>query len=245
MAGDLMGAEVLFVPMREMTHDLAAMAAAIRPDTKIIFIANPNNPTGTFNTEDQLEGLLKRVNSEILVVVDEAYYEYASALDRTYPRTLELQRRYANLVVLRTFSKVYALAGLRVGYGFADPAVIAALDRVRPPFNVSTLGQVAAEASLQDSSQIARAVKLVQAGRKQILPALEKWGLAVIPSVGNFVLVDVSPRRGAEVFEALLNKGVIVRAMGEYDFPSHIRVTYGLPAENKLFLKALGEVVGS
>ena len=160
MAGELMGSKVISVPMRNFTHDLTAMAAAIRSDTKMMFIANPNNPTGTFNTHQELETLLQHTEQlqqqgqTVLVVVDEAYYEFASALDRTYARALELQRRYANLVVLRTFSKVYALAGLRVGYGFADPGVIAAMDHVRPPFNVSTVGQVAAEASLKDRAQV-------------------------------------------------------------------------------------------
>jgi len=186
---------------------------------------------------------LQERGQSILVVVDEAYFEFASALEKNYPSALKLLARYANLVVLRTFSKVYALAGLRVGYGFADPDVISALDRVRPPFNVSSVGQVAAEASLGDAGQISRAVRLVRDGRKLVLGALERMGLGVIPSVGNFVLIDISPRKGSEVFEALLNRGVIVRAMDEYGFPEHIRVTFGLPAENKLFLKALTEVL--
>jgi histidinol-phosphate aminotransferase len=251
MAGDLMGSKVVTVPMRGFTHDLQAMAQAIRPDTKIVFIANPNNPTGTFNTNQELETLLqqvevlKRRGQTVLVIVDEAYYEFACAIERTYPRTIELLQKYSNLVILRTFSKIYALAGLRVGYGFADPAVIAALDRVRPPFNVSTVGQAAAEASLKDKTQVSRGIKLVQQGRTQILPALEQMGLRVIPSVGNFVLIDVAPRRGADIFEALLNKGVIIRAMDEYGYPQHIRVTYGLPAENRLFLKAMKEVLAS
>ncbi len=245
MAGELMGARVISVPMRNFTHDLSAMAEAVQANTKIVFIANPNNPTGTFNTQAELETLLKRLSKDVLVVVDEAYYEFATALERSYPQTLELQSQYPNLIVLRTFSKVYALAGLRVGYGFADPAVIAALDRVRPPFNLSSVAQAAAEASLSDRFQISRGVQLVRQGQKLLLPALAKLGLAVVPSVGNFVLLDVSPRRGTDVFEALLGRGIIVRAMGEYDFSSHIRVTYGLPVENRLFLKALTEVLGS
>jgi len=249
MAGELMGATVLVVPMRRDTHDVAAMAEAIRPDTKMLFLANPNNPTGTYNTQRELEELLTRVaainrreNRRVLVVVDEAYYEFASALAQDYPKSLPLQQRHPNLVVLRTFSKVYALAGLRVGYGFADPDIIAALDRVRPPFNVSSAAQVAAVASLRDSRQVSRGVRLVLDGRRQILPALAQMGFRVVPSVGNFVLIDVSPRRGAEVFEALLDRGVIVRAMDEYGYPHHIRVTYGLPVENRGFLKALREV---
>jgi histidinol-phosphate aminotransferase len=251
MAGELMGSHVISVPMRGYTHDLPAMAQAIRADTKIVFIANPNNPTGTFVTQAELEALLqhtetlRRRGQHVLVVVDEAYFEFANALERTYPRTLELRRKFDNLIILRTFSKIYALAGLRVGYGFADPAMIAALDRVRPPFNVSSIAQTAAEASLKDRAQITRGVRLVQQGRKQIVPALEQMGLRVIPSVGNFALVDVSPRRGTQVFNALLDQGVIVRAMDEYGYPQHIRVTYGLPVENNLFLKAMKEVLAS
>jgi histidinol-phosphate aminotransferase len=250
MAGELMGAQVISVPMRDFTHDLAAMAAAIRPDTKIVFIANPNNPTGTYNSDADLRALLEKTaqlgerGQRVLVVVDEAYYEFARAAEKSYPDSLALQRRYPNLVILRTFSKIYALAGLRVGYGFADPAVIAALDRARPPFNVSAVAQAAAEASLGDHGQVTRGLRLVEQGRKQILPALAELGLAVIPSVGNFVLIDVSPRRGSEVFDALIRRGIIVRAMDEYAFPNHIRVTFGLAAENRLFLKALREVVG-
>src|SRR5207237_988189 len=138
---------------------------------------------------------------------------------------LSLQKRHSHLVVLRTFSKAHALAGLRVGYGFADPAIIAALDRVRPPFNVNTAAQAAAEASLADPSHIRRSVELVLSERKKVLPELARRGLAVTPSAGNFVLVNVSPWRGADVFEALLNRGIIVRSMDEYGFPHHIRVT--------------------
>jgi histidinol-phosphate aminotransferase len=250
MAGELMGATVITTPMRELTHDLSAMARAIRPDTKIVFIANPNNPTGTYNSQRELEDFLAEVavmnrgrDRPILVVLDEAYHEYARALCPDYPDALRLQKSHSNLVILRTFSKVYALAGLRVGYGFATTGIIQALDRVRPPFNVSTVGQAAAEASLQDAMQVRRGIRLVQAGRREVLPALARLGVSAVPSAGNFVLIDVSPRCGADVFEALLDRGVIVRTMDEYDFPRHLRVTYGLPAENRYFLKALKEVL--
>lgn len=249
MAGELMGATVISVPMRDFTHDLSAMADALRPDTKLLFIANPNNPTGTFNSHAQLERLLEQVAARTrggrpaLVVVDEAYYEYARAFERNYPRSLELQKRFSNLVVLRTFSKAHALAGLRVGYLFADPAIMAVLDRVRPPFNVSAAGQAAAEASLSDRRHIQRSIRLAAAERKKILAGLASLRIPFVPSAGNFVLCDVSPRRGKDVFEALLERGVIVRAMEEYGFPHHVRVTYGLPEENKFFLQALREVL--
>jgi histidinol-phosphate aminotransferase len=275
MAGELMGAEVLTVPMRHYTHDLSAMLQAVRENTKIVFIANPNNPTGTYNTQAELGEFLKELKSICerrhpssapsplaegrgtgeargegsrvdcpLVVVDEAYYEYAKALAPDYPDTLGLQKRYSNLVTLRTFSKAHALAGLRVGYSFADPRIIEALDRVRPPFNISVLGQAGAEASLKDEAHLRQAVRLVLAERKKVLPALSKRGVPVIPSIGNFILLDLSPRKGAEVFESLLDRGIIVRSLDEYGFPNHIRVTYGLPKENQAFLHALREVLG-
>jgi histidinol-phosphate aminotransferase len=250
LAADLMGAKVTTVPMRYFAHDLEGMTAAIEASTKMVFIANPNNPTGTYNRSRELETMLEqmaRINekrsSPVLVVVDEAYYEYARALAVEYPETVRLQRKFPFLVVLRTFSKVHALAGLRVGYGFAAPELIQAIDRVRPPFNVSIAGQVAAQASLADAAHVKKSVQLVLSGRKMILPVLERLGLPALPSVGNFFLMDVSPRRGRAVFESFLNRGIIVRSMDEYGFPNHIRVTYGLPAENKAFLKALTEVL--
>jgi len=252
MAADLMGAETISVSMKKFCHDLDGMLAAIRPDTKIVFVANPNNPTGTYNTAAEFNAFLQAVEAlnqtretPVMVVVDEAYYEYARALATDYPDTLALQKRYAFLVVLRTYSKAHALAGLRIGYGFADATLIQAMDKVRPPFNVSLAAQVAGEASLADAAHMKRAVQLVKTERKIVLKTLEKLRLPVLPSVGNFVLIDVTPRKGKAVFEALLDRGIIVRAMDEYGFPQHIRVTYGLPSENKAFLKALTEVVAA
>ena len=161
MAAELMGAAVTIVPMRNYTHDLSAMAAAIKENTKLLFVANPNNPTGTYNTQAELAGLLKKVaqlnewrKTPVLVIVDEAYYEYAKAFQGDYPDTLRLQKEFPHLVTVRTFSKAHALAGLRVGYCYADPSIIQAMDRVRPPFNVSTLGQAGAEASLFDEKHM-------------------------------------------------------------------------------------------
>jgi histidinol-phosphate aminotransferase len=250
MAAEMMGASVIRIAMRGYTHDLSAMAAAIQENTKIVFIANPNNPTGTYNTRAELTGLLERVaqinasrSRPVLVVVDEAYYEFARAFAKDYPETIRMQKTYENLVVLRTFSKVHALAGLRVGYGFAAPSVIQALDRVRPPFNVSTLGQLGAAASLKDTSRIANAIRHVTAERKTMLSRLATLGLPSVPTVGNFVLIDVAPRGGKEMFDLLLRRGIIVRSMDEYGYPKHIRVTYGLPTENRVFLQALKEIL--
>lgn len=250
MAAQLMGAKTIRVPMRWDTHDLEAMTRAIQPNTKMLFIANPNNPTGTYNTAAELLALLQRVESlnrrraiPLLVVVDEAYYEYAKVFASQYPDTLALQKKFSNLAILRTFSKAHALAGLRVGYAFADPSIIQALDRVRPPFNVSVLGQVGAEASLRDEARIRQAVAHVAAERRKILPELARLGLSSLPSVGNFVLIDVSPLKGQALFKSLIRRGIIVRSMDEYGYPNHIRVTYGLRHENQLFLKAIRKVL--
>jgi len=250
MAGELMGAKIISVPMRGYTHNLEAMGDAIEPSTKLVFIANPNNPTGTYNTASELESLLSLVAKKnlqrrcpVLVVVDEAYYEFARAFQKDYPDTQALQKSYPNLVVLRTFSKVYALAGLRVGYGFADPEIIEAMDRVRPPFNINVAAQAAAEASLADEAHVRRSVQLIFQESRKMLPALARLDIPVVPSVGNFILIDVAPRRGEEMFEMLLNRGIIVRSMDEYGFPHYIRLTYGLPSENQAFLKVLREVV--
>lgn len=242
MAGNLMGCRVVSVPMRRFTHDLAAMGHAVTPRTKVLFIANPNNPTGTYVTAREVETLLAILPQSVLVVFDEAYYEYANSA-KGYPDTIRLLKRGAPVMVLRTFSKVYGLAGLRVGYGFAHPDLITALDRLRPPFNVNSAAQAAAAASLADQRQVTRGVQLVTRQRRQLCQALRRRGIRFIPSVANFVMVDVTPRHGQGMFEAFLKRGVIIRAMDEYDFPHHIRVTIGLPEENRLFLHVLDEVL--
>lgn len=250
MAGELMGCRVVSVPMNAYRHDLVAMGKAIHRSCKAVFIANPNNPTGTYNHQQELKDFLEEVREKekayrrrILVVVDEAYYEYA-ALRAGYPQTIPKLETYPNLVILRTFSKIYALAGLRVGYAFAHPAIIRALDRVRPPFNVSTAAQRAAEASLGDPHQVARGQSLVKREGRRLEAGLQELCLPALPSAGNFVLFSVAPRTGQAVFQALLRKGIIVRAMDEYEFPHHVRVTVGLPGQNIAFLNALKEVVG-
>jgi histidinol-phosphate aminotransferase len=247
MSGDLMGAKVVEVPMDGFQHDLPAMLAAVTQKTKAVFIANPNNPTGTYNTNDEVKAFLKGIDSKFrgnppLVVFDEAYYEFARE-EKDYPESLSYLKSYPNLIILRTFSKIYGLAGLRVGYGFANEAVADYFDRVRPPFNVNLVAQAAAVASLADVSQVTRSVKLVKQGKKYLYAELGKLDIPYVETAGNFVLVGVEPFRGSDVFKRLLKKGLIVRAMDEYDFPFHVRVSVGLPAENKLLIKALKEIM--
>lgn len=241
MAGELMGAKVVTVPMREMTHDLEAMAAAVTDRTKFVFVANPNNPTGTYNTVRELEEFLITLPGWVVPVIDEAYFEYAR-VNKDYPDSAAFFKAGRNLITLRTFSKIHGLAGLRVGYGVASEAIVQTLDRVRPPFNISIPAQAAAVAALGDASQVSRSLKLVAAEKRKIQKALDAWRVKWTPSAGNFLLVDVAPQRGQEVFMALLRQGVVVRAMDEYGFANHVRVTIGKPDENKIFLKAFEKV---
>jgi histidinol-phosphate aminotransferase len=245
MAGYLMGCGVRAVPMKNYAHDLDAMLAAVTGKTKVVFIANPNNPTGTYNNARQLEAFLKAAAAKggPLVIVDEAYYEYAS-MEKDYPQTLGYLKHNPRLVILRTFSKIHSLAGLRVGYAISSREVIQNLDRARPPFNVNSLAQVAAAAVLEGKDRTPNILGMVREGREQVYSGLAKLGLEFVPSVANFILIDVSPLRGAKVFEMLLKKGIIVRTMDEYDYPNHIRVTIGTPRQNRKFLKALKRIVG-
>jgi len=241
MAGELMDAKVVTVPMKDLRHDLEAMSAAVTAKTKLIFIANPNNPTGTYNNHDEVEEFLITLPARVLPVFDEAYFEYAKPV-KDYPDSLAFFKAGRSLVTLRTFSKIYGLAGLRVGYGVAAENIVETIERVRPPFNVSSPAQAAALASLADKNQVKRSVRLVATEMPKLVKALKELRVECVPSVGNFLLVNVAPQRGRDVFQAMLKKGVIVRSVDEYGFASHIRVTVGRPEENRMFLKAFKEV---
>ncbi len=229
------------VPMRALTHDLPAMARAADQGTRLIFVANPNNPTGTWNRRGEIEALLGDLPSQAVLVLDEAYHEFARE-EAAYPDGIEWVRRGAPVVVLRTFSKVYGLAGLRVGYAIGAPEIIEALDTVREPFNSNSLGQVAARAALGDREHVQRTVALTVGEREALASALKDRGLQVLPSLGNFLFLDVV-RSGVEVFHRLLLLGVIVRPLGAYQFPTALRVSIGLAAENARFLSALDQVL--
>lgn len=241
LATRAMGGRAVQVPMKDYTHDLVAMAAAVTPKTKIVFVANPNNPTGTMNTEDEVLAFLARVPPRVLVVFDEAYREYVDRED--FPDMLELARGRDNVVVMRTFSKAYGLAGLRVGYAVASGRVIEAMNKVRQPFNVNLLAQVAALAALRDRQHLKRVLAVCWEEREWLEHAIARMGLEFVESEANFILVKVG-RDGREVFNALLKKGVIVRAMNGYGFPDTVRVTIGLPEENDRFLHELAAVLG-
>lgn len=236
MAGALMNCRVISTPMKNYTHDLAAMKSAITSSTKIIFVANPNNPTGTYVNHQQMDSFFDGLPKDILVVLDEAYYEYVTQAD--YPRTINYLEEGRHVIILRTFSKIYGLAGMRVGYGLAPEKIISFLERIRPPFNVNSLAQIAAEVSLGDKAQIRRSLKLIKEQKKYLYQNLAKLKLTYIPSATNFILIDLK-QAAKEVCGKLLSLGVIVRPMNEYDLPSFIRVTIGLPSENRRFIHAL------
>jgi histidinol-phosphate aminotransferase len=235
LATQARGAAGIVVPAKNYAHDLAAMLAAITPETRVVFIANPNNPTGTFATGEELEGFVARVRRDVAVVADEAYADYLP----THLRydSVALLRKYPNFIVTRTFSKVYGLAGLRVGYGLMHPDVADLLNRVRQPFNVNSLALAAAVAALEDRKFVAKSTRMNRSGLARLERALKTLGLEVIPSCANFVTFRVS--RARAVYEKLLRLGVIVRPLASYDMPDHLRVTIGTPKENEKFLGAL------
>ncbi|HYA36663.1 MAG TPA: histidinol-phosphate transaminase [Candidatus Methylomirabilis sp.] len=230
------GATAVVIKARNWGHDLAAMRAAVNPRTRLVFIANPNNPTGTWLAAGELEAFLQAVSAHVLVAVDEAYFEYVR--EPGYPDTTKWLARFPNLITTRTFSKAYGLAGLRVGYGVSSAAIADILNRVRQPFNVSSVALAAATAALADEAHVARAVENNRAGMRQLTEAFAALKLGYIPSAGNFVCVDCG-RAAAPLYERLLREGVIVRPVANYGMPTHLRVTVGLPEENKRFIKAL------
>lgn len=222
-------------------HDLDAMLALVDESTRLVYVANPNNPTGSWNTAEQVERFLDAVPATTLVVLDEAYFEYARS--HGCPDGIELVARFPNLVVLRTFSKAHALAGVRVGYSVSHPGVADMLNRVRAPFNVGIPGLVGAVASLGDPAQVPRAVQLADDGKRRLLAELPRMGVRAYPSAGNFVLADVGPS-GNAVYERLLRHGIIVRPVAGYGLPRCVRITVGTAAQNERLLAALPRCLG-
>jgi histidinol-phosphate aminotransferase len=223
-------------------HDANALLSAIGPDTRVLFLANPNNPTGTWMDEATLDALLRAVPPEVIVVLDEAYHEYSAA--RGVPDGTQWLARHANLVVTRTFSKAWGLAGLRVGYALSHPDVADLLNRVRQPFNVSLPALAAAAAALEDHGHLAATLALNLAGIDRLREGLAGFGIGVASSAGNFVLADFG-RPAAAVNEALLRQGVIVRPVGNYGLPNHLRISTGTAAQNERLLAAMAAAVAA
>lgn len=243
LATQAVGGRAIVVPAKNYGHDLAAMLDAIADDTRLIFIANPNNPTGTFIPVAEIEAFLKRVPPHVVVVLDEAYNEYL-APELQYD-SIAWVRQYPNLLVSRTLSKAYGLAGLRIGFGIAQPAVTDLLNRIRQPFNVNSMAQAAAIAALNDAAFLQKSAKLNADGYLQLTEAFDSLGLEYVPSYGNFVLVRVGTEddAGARLNLALLKQGVIVRPVGNYGLPQWLRISIGLPEENAIFIDALKKIL--
>ena len=233
------GGRAITVPLKDMAYDLEAMARMLRDGVRIVFIANPNNPTGTIVKRDELDHFVDLIPEETILVLDEAYHEYV--VDPDYPDGLEYLERGKKILVLRTFSKIYGLAGLRVGYGMGDGELIDGMNRVRQPFNVNSLAQAGALAAIDDREHLKRSVENNRRGLEFLYREMDALGLPYIPTQTNFLLIKVGDGDG--VYRALLKRGVIVRSMDSYGLGEYIRVTVGLPEENERFVEALKEII--
>ncbi len=234
------GATAVVAPALNYGHDLDAMLQRVTAKTRLVFIANPNNPTGTLLSHSSLEEFIKALPTTCVCVLDEAYCEYVA--DQNTENSISWLKKYPNLLITRTFSKAYGLAGLRVGYGLSSPQLADILNRVRQPFNNNMLALAAATAALTDSEHIQDTIAVNAQGMQFITEGFKKLGLEWLPSAGNFVLVDLK-KPALPVYDALLRKGVIVRPVGVYDLPNHLRITIGTMTENELFLQALTDVI--
>lgn len=231
--------QAIVVPANNWGHDIDGMIQAINEKTRVLFLVNPNNPTGTYTPEKDFIRLMEAVPPHVIVVVDEAYADYIDCPD--YPNTLAHLDRYPNLIITRTFSKVYGLAALRLGYSISSPEIADILNRARLPFNVNTIAAKAACAALQDRDHVKRSIELNLQGMQQVETALQSMSLNYIKSICNFITIDVTD--AVTIYQRLLYQGVIVRPLQAYHMPRHIRVTIGTPEQNARFLTALAEVL--
>ncbi len=232
------GSKSIIVPLKEWRHDLKGMASMITDRTRIIFIANPNNPTGTINTKAEMDSFMRRVPDGVLIVIDEAYYEYVTS--KEYPDSIRYVREGRDVLILRTFSKIYGLAGLRVGYGISRPDIINEMNKVRQPFNINTLAQRAAIAALEDTEHISKARDINEKGKEFLYSEFRLMGIDFLPTEANFIFIFLKEKCSSLVYNELLREGVIVRPMGE----GHLRVTIGLPRENRRLIRAMKRLKG-
>ncbi|MEC4685256.1 MAG: histidinol-phosphate transaminase [Nitrospirota bacterium] len=239
MAVQSVGAKAVQVPLKEWRHDLEAMAGEITEKTRIIFVANPNNPTGTINHADEFDKFMQRVPDGVLVIVDEAYREYVR--DSRYPDAMEYLRAGRDIIILRTFSKVYGLAGLRIGYGISRKEIVREMNKVREPFNTSSIAQAAAIASVGDDGHVERSIALNEEGKAYLYKEFRRLGLDFVATEANFIYVTFDRSVAVELYNHLLKRGVIIRPIGA----AAVRITIGLPEENRLLVEALGAVIGN
>jgi histidinol-phosphate aminotransferase len=233
------GASIKVAPANKWGHDIPEMLNAMDDKTRVLFLVNPNNPTGTYINEKDFRMLMESVPPHVLVIIDEAYFEYRQGAD--YPNTMESLSRYPNMVIVRTFSKIYGLAALRLGYAISSIEIADMLNRARLPFNVNTIAAKAGCAALEDQEHVKASILLNQQGMQQVESRLLEWGINYIPSMGNFITFEVND--AAEVYQKLLYEGVIVRPLNAYEMPNHIRVTIGTHEQNERFLNALQKIL--
>ena len=238
----IMGGKLILIKLKDFSFDLEKIAQRINEKTKIVFLCNPNNPTGTIVDKESVDRFIKQVPENVIVVFDEAYYDYVE--DENYPNSLSYVLEEKNVIILRTFSKIAGIAGVRIGYGIAKPELIGYLNRVVNPFTTNRLAQVAALASLDDEEYRRKVLNSNKEGKKYLYKELKKLGLFYVPTEANFIFIDL--KEDSEiVFEKLLKKGVIVRPGNIYGCPNFIRVTIGTPYENEKFIQALKEIMSS
>ena len=230
------GGTNIIVPCKDMRHDLDAMAERITPKTKILFIANPNNPTGTMNTIAEMDRFMEKVPDSVIVVVDEAYFEYVTHAE--YPDSLDYLKQGKNILALRTFSKIYGLAGLRIGYGITTPEIAELMNKVRQPFNTNSLAQIGALAALSDRKHVEKSVAINNEGKQFLYQSFQRLGISFITTETNFIMFETR-LDAKDLYDGLLKRGVIIRPMG----PKRLRVTIGLPEENKRFVQELEKLV--
>lgn len=237
MSVQSVGCKPILIPLKDYRHNLDAMLNAVNEKTRLLFIANPNNPTGTINSKEEFDHLMENIPEGILVIVDEAYYEYVT--DPDYADSMKWFRHGRDILILRTFSKIHGLAGLRIGYGIAGKEIITEMNRLRPPFNTNSLGQIAALAALADREHISRSRMINEEGKIFLYRELDGLNMPYVPTEANFIYIPV--KDSLSIYEALLKRGVIIRPMG----PEAIRVTIGLPEENRRFIEALKSVLNA
>jgi histidinol-phosphate aminotransferase len=230
------GGTNIIVPCKDMRHDLDSMAGRITPKTRIVFIANPNNPTGTMNSKAEMDRFMDRVPDHVIVAVDEAYFEYVTHAD--YPDSLDYLKTGRNVLALRTFSKIYGLAGLRIGYGITTPEIAELMNKVRQPFNTNALAQVGALAALTDRKHVEKSIAINNEGKQFLYQTFQRLGIPFIPTEANFIMFETK-LDGKELYETLLKQGVIIRSMGG----NRLRVTIGMPEENARFVNELEKIV--
>lgn len=243
IASQIANAKITVIPMKDFKYDLKAILAAISDRTKIIFIANPDNPTGTYCDEKETASFMKGVPGDTIVFFDEAYYEFGRQ-KKDFPDTVKYLSGERNIIISRTFSKAYGLSGIRVGYGISNPRLIGYMDKVREPFNVNLLAQAAAAAALDDERFLNRTLSNTERGKKFLYGEFDKMGLGYVPSATNFILVNVG-KPCKEIFKKMLSSGIIVRSMDAWGLDTYIRVTIGTDKENRKFIQALKEVIGN